>query len=75
MRNHQGARILFAAHGETVLATHTLLLDLRPGLMTSFAVDHASITHWQLHRNRFNDERWMLQRHNDTAHLTAQASS
>jgi probable phosphoglycerate mutase len=75
IRNHQGARVLFAAHGETVLATHTLLLDLRPGLMTSFAVDHASITHWQLHRNRFDDERWMLLHHNDTAHLTPLVTS
>jgi probable phosphoglycerate mutase len=74
IRSHQGERVLFAAHGETVLAVHTLLLDLRPGLVTSFTVDHASITHWQLHRNRFGEERWMLLRHNDTAHLNALAS-
>ncbi|MEU8324123.1 histidine phosphatase family protein [Nonomuraea sp. NPDC048881] len=69
IREHRGARVLIAAHGETVLAAHTLLLDLRTGLMAGFTVDHASITHWQLHRNRFDDERWMLSRHNDTAHL------
>jgi probable phosphoglycerate mutase len=41
--------------------------------MTSFTVEHASITQWQLHRNRFGDERWMLLRHNETAHLNALA--
>ncbi|MGI5274166.1 histidine phosphatase family protein [Nonomuraea sp. CA-218870] len=68
--DHRGQRLLFAAHGETVLAAHSLLLDLRPGLMSGFTVHHASITHWELHRSRFGDERWMLLRHNDTAHLT-----
>jgi probable phosphoglycerate mutase len=72
---HQGERVLFAAHGENILAAHTLLLDLRRGLSTSFTTDHASITHWQLHHDRFGHERWMLLRHNDTAHLSAQASS
>lgn len=75
IRNHQGDRVLFVAHGETVLAAYALLLDLRPGLMTGFTVDHASITHWQLHHNRFGAERWMLLRHNDTAHLNALTSS
>lgn len=75
IRNHQGERVLFAAHGETVLAAHALLLDLRPGLTTSFTVDHASITHWQLHRSRFGVERWMLLCHNDTAHLHESAGS
>ncbi|WP_214317025.1 histidine phosphatase family protein [Nonomuraea sediminis] len=70
IRSHHGARVLFAAHGETVLAAHTLLLNLRPGLAAGFTVDHASITRWQLHSNRFDDKRWMLDRHNDTAHLT-----
>ncbi|WP_433235578.1 histidine phosphatase family protein [Streptosporangium sp. CA-135522] len=69
--HHQGARVLFAAHGETVLAAHTLLLDLQPGLVAGFTVDHSSITRWQLHRNRFDDERWMLQHHNDITHLAA----
>ncbi|GAA2411152.1 histidine phosphatase family protein [Nonomuraea africana] len=75
IRDHQGARVLLAAHGETVLAAHTLLLHLPPGLTAGFTVDHASITHWQLHRNRFNDERWMLHSHNDTAHLAALEAS
>ncbi|MEU4574613.1 histidine phosphatase family protein [Nonomuraea sp. NPDC023979] len=70
IHSHRGARVLIAAHGETVLAAHTMLLDLRTGLVNGCTVDHASITHWQLHRNRFDDERWMLLRHNDTAHLS-----
>ncbi|PRX45327.1 histidine phosphatase superfamily protein (branch 1) [Nonomuraea fuscirosea] len=53
VRAHQGERVLFAAHGETVLAAHVLLLELGVGVRTSFTVDHASITHWQLHRDRF----------------------
>ncbi|GAA1613710.1 hypothetical protein GCM10009733_007290 [Nonomuraea maheshkhaliensis] len=73
VRAHQGERVLFAAHGETVLAAHVLLLELGAGVRTSFTVDHASITHWQLHRDRFGAERWMLQCHNDSAHLHAPA--
>jgi Histidine phosphatase superfamily (branch 1) len=65
--DHQGGRVLFASHGETVLAAHTLLLDLRAGLAAGFTLEHGSLTHWQLHRNRFDEQRWMLQRHNDTA--------
>ncbi|SDG83961.1 probable phosphoglycerate mutase [Sinosporangium album] len=75
IRDHQGGRVLLAAHGETVLAAHTLLLRLRPDLTAGFTVDHASLTHWQLHRNRFDDERWMLYTHNDTAHLPDQEAS
>jgi probable phosphoglycerate mutase len=69
---HEGHRILFAAHGETVIAAHTLLLDLPPGLTgaeAGFTVSHASITCWQHHRNRLGQHRWLLDRHNDTAHL------
>ncbi|MEV0615665.1 histidine phosphatase family protein [Nonomuraea sp. NPDC050404] len=68
---HEGDRILFAAHGETILAAHTLLLGLPPGGEAGFITDHGSLTCWQLHRNRRGHRRWMLERHNDTAHLTA----
>lgn len=70
---YDGERVLFAAHGETILALHTLLLGLRPGIQTGFTVDHGSITRWQHHHNRLGQRRWMLDRHNDTAHLLALA--
>jgi probable phosphoglycerate mutase len=69
IEQHEGQRLLFAAHGETVLALHTLLLELRRGLQTGFTVDHGSITRWQHHVNRLGQRRWLLDRHNDTAHL------
>ncbi|MEW1722075.1 histidine phosphatase family protein [Streptomyces sp. NPDC093109] len=71
---HEGERVLFAAHGETVLAAHTLLLGLRPNPEAGFTVSHASITRWQHHLNRLSQRRWMLDRHNDTAHLAASAT-
>ena len=69
IRRHDGDRVLLTAHGETVLALHTLLLELRPGLQTGFTVDHASLTRWQHHRNRLGQHRWLLDQHNDTTHL------
>ncbi|MGW6558509.1 histidine phosphatase family protein [Streptomyces hydrogenans] len=66
---HQGRRVLFAAHGETVIVAHTLLLGIPIGSPAGFTVDHASLTRWQQHRNRLNQTRWMLDRHNDTGHL------
>jgi probable phosphoglycerate mutase len=69
IEQHEGQRLLFAAHGETILALHTLLLELRPGLQTGFTVDHGSITRWQHHVNRLGQRRWLLDRHNDRAHL------
>jgi probable phosphoglycerate mutase len=69
---HTGQRILVAAHGETIEAAHVLLLQLpatvRLGL--GFVTDHACITRWQQHVNRFNRRVWMLAAHNDTRHLT-----
>ncbi|MBG0818664.1 histidine phosphatase family protein [Planomonospora sp. ID82291] len=72
---HEGERVLLAAHGETVLAVHTLLLGIPAGTQSGFTVDHGSITRWQLHRNRFGDDRWMLDRHNDTAHLAGSSEA
>ncbi|MDI5964101.1 histidine phosphatase family protein [Streptantibioticus silvisoli] len=69
IKEHEGGRLVFAAHGETILALHTLLLALRPGLQAGFTVDHGSITRWQHHVNRLGQRRWLLDRHNDTAHL------
>ncbi|MEU1819944.1 histidine phosphatase family protein [Streptomyces abikoensis] len=71
---HQGDRLLFAAHGETVIAAHTLLLGLGPGTDAGFAVSHASISQWQHHRNRLGQDRWLLNCHNDTAHLARPAT-
>ncbi|WP_330300612.1 histidine phosphatase family protein [Streptomyces sp. NBC_00503] len=72
---HQGQRVLFAAHGETVITAHTLLLGIPIGSPSGFTVDHASITRWQEHHNRLGQTRWMLDRHNDTEHLTPEAAS
>lgn len=70
---HEGKRVLFAAHGETVIVAHTLLLRLPIGSPAGFAVSHGSITRWQHHLNRLGQGRWMLDRHNDTEHLAVLA--
>jgi probable phosphoglycerate mutase len=69
---HAGQRILLAAHGETVEAAHTLMLEMPPGACTrlGFYTDHASLTRWERHTNRFGRTVWMLTAHNDSAHLT-----
>ncbi|MEW2634278.1 histidine phosphatase family protein [Streptomyces sp. NPDC048389] len=72
---HRGQRVVFAAHGEIVITAHTLLLDIPIGSPAGFTVNHASITRWQEHHNRLGQTRWMLDRHNDTAHLASEASS
>ena len=69
IENHEGDRIVLAAHGEIIIAAHTLLLGLRVGVPVGFVTDHAGLTRWQLHRNRFGDRRWLLAVHNDLAHL------
>ncbi|MFE0187611.1 histidine phosphatase family protein [Streptomyces sp. NPDC059008] len=71
---HDGDRLLLAVHGETILATHALLLGLGSMTEAGFTVSHASLTRWQHHRNRLGQRRWMLDRHNDTAHLSALAT-
>lgn len=68
LNRHRAERILVAAHGETVIATHTLFLQLSPD-SAGFTVNHASVTCWQNHRNQRGQERWLLHSHNDTAHL------
>jgi probable phosphoglycerate mutase len=73
LKIHDGARILIAAHGETIEAAHGLILGLPPDACTrlSFRTDHASISRWEHHTNRFGRRVWMLATHNDTAHLTS----
>ncbi|MDH2388534.1 histidine phosphatase family protein [Streptomyces sp. HNM0663] len=68
---HEGERVLFAAHGETVIVAHTLLLGIPLGSPSGFTVSHGSITRWQHHLNRLGQRRWMLDHHNDTEHLAA----
>ncbi|MFE0132366.1 histidine phosphatase family protein [Streptomyces sp. NPDC059037] len=68
---HEGDRVLFAAHGETVIVAHTLLLQIPLGAPAGFTISHGSITRWQHHLNRLGQRRWVLDRHNDTAHLAA----
>jgi probable phosphoglycerate mutase len=69
---HQGQRVLIAAHGETVEAAHVLLFGLMPRvrLGLGFVTDHAAIARWQQHINRFGRQTWMLEAHNDISHLT-----
>lgn len=69
IERHDGDRIVFAAHGETIIAAHTLMLSLPTRKCGSFVTDHAGLTRWQRNRNRFGDERWLLAAHNDTAHV------
>ncbi|MGI3224499.1 histidine phosphatase family protein [Streptomyces sp. GTA36] len=69
IEQYEGERVLVAAHGETVIVAHTLLLAIPLGMPAGFTVDHASVTRWQHHHNRFGQRRWMLNCHNDTAHL------
>ncbi|MFF4835165.1 histidine phosphatase family protein [Streptomyces sp. NPDC001315] len=66
---HDGDRVLIAAHGETVIAAHTLLLGIPLGSPAGFGVSHGSLTRWQRHRNRLDQRRWLLDRHNDTEHF------
>ena len=73
IRRHEGQRILIAGHGETVDAAATLLLGLSPGSCTrvGFESAHASITRWNMQRNRFGQEVWILAALNDTRHLAS----
>jgi probable phosphoglycerate mutase len=73
LKTHDDARILIAAHGETIEAAHGLILGLPPQACTrlSFRTDHASLSRWQHHTNRFGRRVWILATHNDTAHETA----
>jgi probable phosphoglycerate mutase len=73
IERHQGQRILIAGHGETVDAAATLLLALAPGSSTrvGFESAHASITRWNMQRNRFGQEVWILAALNDTRHLAS----
>jgi 2,3-bisphosphoglycerate-dependent phosphoglycerate mutase len=73
LARHHGERIVLAAHGETVIAAHVLLLRLPHAPAVGFVTDHGSLTRWQRHRNRLGDERWMLAAHNDTSHLARSA--
>lgn len=73
LARHHGERIVLAAHGETIIAAHVLLLRLPHAPGAGFITDHGSLTRWQRHRNRFGDERWMLASHNDARHLARPA--
>lgn len=71
LKRHEGQRILIAAHGETIEAANTLLLQLpssvRLGL--GFLTDHACLTWWRQEVNRFDRRTWVLAAHNDVRHL------
>ncbi|OLT46097.1 hypothetical protein BJF85_18120 [Saccharomonospora sp. CUA-673] len=68
---HEGERVLIAAHGETIEASFALFLPL-PLDDTELAgqiTGHSCLTRWQRHRNTFGHDVWMLAGHNDTNHV------
>lgn len=67
---HAGDSILIIGHGETIEAANAWMLHLpQDGQAPGFITDHACLTHWQQHVNRFARSVWMLAAHNDTSHL------
>ncbi|MET7355630.1 histidine phosphatase family protein [Streptomyces mirabilis] len=70
---HEGDRVLFAAHGETVIVTHALRLAIPLGSPAGFTVSHGSIGGRQHHLNRLGQRRQLLDWHKDTAHLGSSA--
>ncbi len=54
-------------------AAATVLLGLSPGSSTrvGFESAYASITRWNMQRNRFGQEVWILAALNDTRHLAS----
>jgi probable phosphoglycerate mutase len=71
LRRHDGQRILVVAHGETIEAAHTLLLQLPPGMSSKvwFNAGHTAIAHWQLQVNVHGRKTWLFEAHNDRSHL------
>lgn len=74
---HSGSRLLIAAHGETIEAAFAWFSvqpvsdQETPGVLTN----HACLTRWQHHINRFGHAVWMLASHNDTQHRTPATAS
>lgn len=67
---HAGESVLVIGHGETIESANSWLMHLpRDGEAPGFITDHACLTHWQQHVNRFARTVWMLVTHNDTSHL------
>ncbi|GAA2462919.1 histidine phosphatase family protein [Streptomyces lavendulocolor] len=68
---HRGRSLLLAGHGETVHAACHLLLKIPADASAAigFGSDHASLTRYERHRDRYGNERWVLAALNDTAHL------
>jgi probable phosphoglycerate mutase len=69
--DHGGKRILIIGHGETIYASHVLLLrlNLEMSRVVGFVADHTGLTRWQRQVNRMNQTTWLLAAHNDTRHL------
>lgn len=72
LARHPGRRVLLAGHRETVEAAHNVMLGLPPGasVYLGFVTDHASLTRWQHHVDRYGQHTWRLATHNDSAHLS-----
>lgn len=72
LERNVGRRILIAGHRETVEAAHTLMLGLpaESSGRLGFVVDHAALTRWQRHLDRYGQSIWKLAAHNDVGHLS-----
>jgi probable phosphoglycerate mutase len=75
IERRQGQNILLAVHGETIQAACHLLLGLTPesSPRLGFGTDHACLTRFELHHDRFGQAAWVLAALNDTAHLHSPA--
>lgn len=70
VHQHAEQSIMVVAHGGIIDSTFFTLmgLPLRAGGYVGFNTKHTSITQWRLNQNE-RDERWLLMRYNDIAHL------
>ncbi|SEE09454.1 histidine phosphatase family protein [Streptomyces sp. TLI_105] len=71
IERHEGQTLLVATHGETVIAACHLLLGipLSAAPDIDFGTDHAGITRFEHHDDRFGRRSWTLALLNDTSHL------
>ncbi len=70
VHKHAEQSIMVVAHGGIVDSSFFTFmgLPLRAGGYVGFNTKHTSITQWRLDRSE-RDERWLLMRYNDIAHL------
>jgi probable phosphoglycerate mutase len=70
-QEHKGKSIVMVCHGGVVEASFGLFMAWSPFHLPPVALDprHTSITHWQRVTLPMGNEKWMLERFNDAAHL------